>query len=42
MDYQCDQIRSTDNGPTVEDEEILLREMFGDPDDDGVYGREVS
>lgn len=27
-----------DNGPTVSYEEALLREQFGEPDENGVYG----
>lgn len=32
-------LRETGNGPTVSYEEALLREYFGEPDGDGVYGR---
>lgn len=30
-------LRETGNGPTISYEESLLREYFGDPDDEGVY-----
>jgi len=32
-------LRETVNGPEVSYEEELLRQYFGDPDADGVYGR---
>lgn len=35
---QAENIRRTDNGPTVDNEEDLLREEFGEPDANGVYG----
>lgn len=31
-------LRETGNEPTVSYEEALLREQFGEADDDGVYG----
>ncbi|WP_432112879.1 hypothetical protein [Streptomyces sp. S1] len=30
-------LRETGNGPTVSYEEALLREYFGEPDENGVY-----
>ena len=30
-------LRDTGNGPTVSYEEALLRECFGEPDEEGVY-----
>lgn len=32
-------LRETGNGPEVSYEEALLQEFYGDPDEDGVYGR---
>lgn len=32
-------LRETGNGPEVNYEEALLREYFGEPDADGVYGK---
>lgn len=37
-DRQYRNLRETGNGPTHPDEEALLREMFGEPDEDGTYG----
>jgi hypothetical protein len=31
-------LRDTGNGPNVSYEEVLLREYFGEPDENGVYG----
>lgn len=31
-------LRETGNGPNVSYEEALLREVYGEPDADGVYG----
>lgn len=31
-------LRETGNGPNVSYEEALLRQYFGEPDSDGVYG----
>ncbi|MFD4474718.1 hypothetical protein ACFWPU_01175 [Streptomyces sp. NPDC058471] len=32
-------LRETGNGPNVSYEEGVLREFFGEPDSDGVYGK---
>jgi len=38
QEEQAKNIRRTGNGPTVDNEEDLLREEFGGPDANGVYG----
>lgn len=38
QEEQEENLRRTGNGPTVENEEELLREKFGAPDANGVYG----
>lgn len=37
LDGGDEQIRETDNGPTTEGETDILRALFGDPDEHGVY-----
>lgn len=32
-------LRETGNGPSISYEEALLRQYFGEPDEDGVYGK---
>lgn len=32
-------IRDTGNGPTMDAEDEILRAKYGDPDEDGVYGK---
>lgn len=32
------ELKDTGNGPTVSYEEALLRQFYGEPDEDGVYG----
>jgi cell wall-associated NlpC family hydrolase len=38
QEEQEENLRRTDNGPTVDNEEELLREEFGEPAANGVYG----
>lgn len=38
QDEQAELITNTDNGPTDDDEEAVLSELYGAPDTDGVYG----
>lgn len=38
QEEQAKNLRDTGNGPTVDNEEELLREEFGEPDANGVYG----
>ncbi len=38
QEEQEENLRRTDNGPTVDNEEELLREEFGEPSANGVYG----
>jgi hypothetical protein len=35
---QARHLRPTGNGPTVDNEEALLADEFGEPTDDGIYG----
>lgn len=37
---QAEHLRDTGNGPTADDEAVLLEGEFGKPDDDGVYAPE--
>lgn len=39
QDRQAELLTSTGNGPTVDDEQALLAAEFGDPDDQGIYGK---
>lgn len=38
QDEQAELITNTDNGPTDDDEEQVLAELYGPPDADGIYG----
>ena len=38
QEEQRRQLRETSEGPSVENEEELLAEMFGPPNADGIYG----
>lgn len=38
QERQAELLTDTGNGPTVDNEEQLLAEAFGAPDDRGVYG----
>jgi hypothetical protein len=37
-DEQARHLRPTGNGPTVDNEEALLADEFGEPDANGIYG----
>ncbi|MDF9813033.1 hypothetical protein [Streptomyces sp. SPB162] len=38
QDQDASILRNTINGPTVDNEEDLLRQLFGEPNADGIYG----
>ncbi|WP_420032218.1 hypothetical protein ACN2WE_04990 [Streptomyces sp. cg28] len=37
-EQQAQHLRPTGNGPTVQNEEAVLAEEFGEPNADGIYG----
>ena len=41
QDAQAEQLHRTGDGISVDNEEALLRAEFGDPNEEGIYGRPV-
>lgn len=38
MEHVASKLRETGNGPTIENEAEILRSIYGNPNDNGVYG----